>query len=584
MDTIVTIFRILLIAVGSLGIFLYGMKLMSDSLQKMAGSKMRLILAKMTDKSIRGILTGTIVTAAIQSSSATTVMVVSFVNAGLLSLAGAIAVIMGANVGTTVTAWIISLFGLGESTAALNFPLMAVAIALPMMLMKREKLHSISEFIIGLALLLIGLNFLQNAMPNLEEYPNFLEAIARLSNFGYLSILIFIIIGAILTCMIQASAAVMAITLVMCYKGWIGFDVAVALVMGQNIGTTITANLAAMVTNTMAKKAARAHLVFNLIGVIISLVVFYPLMRLISDMTVGFIGSSPYVMPGDETYNPKALPLALSIFHTFFNVVNTLILMWFIPQIIKIVNWMVKTNEEDEETFKLKYIPAHFMNTSELDIESAQQEIQLFSQRVLKMYDYLPELTKTKSEETYSEYLDKIKKYEEITDRMEIEIAKFLTHISETVGSKEGSKKISAMLRIIDNLESIGDSIYHISIMKKNQHVQNVQFGQINDGHLQKMYECVRHALLIMDENLSKDYDAVDISSAYQAEDEINEYRNLLRDAHVEAIKSGEYTYEVGTLYSSVYALYEKIGDFVINISQAIEKSQEVTPAPALEV
>lgn len=584
METLFNVLKIILIAVGSLGIFLYGMKLMSDSLQKMAGSKMRLILAKMTDKPLRGVLTGTLVTAAIQSSSATTVMVVSFVNAGLLSLAGAIAVIMGANIGTTITAWIISLFGLGGSSGALNFPLMAVAIALPLMLMKKEKLHSISEFIIGLSLLLIGLNFLQNAMPNLEEYPNVLESIAKLSDYGYLSIIIFICIGAILTCLVQASAAVMAITLVMCYKGWIGFDVAVALVMGQNIGTTITANLAAMVTNTMAKKAARAHLVFNVIGVVISLVIFYPLMRLIADMTMGIIGSSPYVMPDAEGYNPNSIPMALSIFHTFFNVVNTLILMWFIPQIIRIVDKMVKGTEDDSETFKLKYIPAHFMNTSELDIESAQQEIQLFSQRVLKMFDFLPQMTQAKSEDAFVEMLEKIKKYEDITDKMEIEIAKFLTHISESVGSKEGSKKISAMLRIIDNLESIGDSIYHISIMKKNQHDQNVDFGQINDGHLRKMYDCVRNALCIMDENLHKDYDAVDITMAYRAEDDINEYRNLLRDAHVEAIKSGEYTYEVGTLYSSVYALYEKIGDFAINISQAIEKSQETIPAPAMEM
>ncbi len=578
------IFKILLVAIGALGIFLYGMKLMSDSLQKMAGSKMRTILAKMTDKPIRGILTGTVVTAAIQSSSATTVMVVSFVNAGLLSLAGAIAVIMGANIGTTVTAWIISLLGLGDSAATLNFPLMAVAIALPMMLMKKEKLNSISEFIIGLALLLIGLDFLQGAMPNLEEYPNFLEAIAKLSNFGYLSIILFIIIGALLTCLVQASAAMMAITLVMCYKGWIGFDVAVALVMGQNIGTTITANLAAMVANTMAKKAARAHLVFNVIGVLISLAVFYPLMNLISNMTVGIVGSDPYTMPGDANYNPSSIPMALSIFHTFFNVVNTLILAWFIPQIIRIVDWMVKTNEEDEETFKLKYIPVHFMNTSELDIESAQQEIQLFSNRVLKMYGFITDLNEAKTEDTFSEYLERISKYEGITDRMEIEIAKFLTHISETISSKEGSKKISSMLRIIDNLESIGDSIYHISIMKKNQREQNIKFGQINDGHLQKMYDCVGKALNIMNENLGKNYDDVDISSAYQAEETINEYRNLLRDAHVEAIKSGEYTYEVGTIYSSVYALYEKIGDFVINVSQAIEKSQDSTPAPVPEI
>lgn len=581
MESFINIVIMIAVAAGALGVFLYGMKLMSDSLQKIAGNKMRTILAKMTDKPVRGILTGTIVTTAIQSSSATTVMVVSFVNAGLLSLAGAIAVIMGANIGTTVTAWIISLFGLSESSNAFTFPLVAIAIALPFMFMKKDKLKSIHEFIIGLALLLMGMHFLQEAMPDLSQYPRFLETLGNLSDYGYISILLFIFIGAILTCIVQASAAMMAITLVMCYKGWIGFDVAVALVMGQNIGTTITANIAAMVANTMAKKAARAHLVFNVLGVVITLIVFYPLLRLIAKITIGVMGSDPYILPGQEGYAPTAIPMALSIFHTFFNVVNTMILAWFIPQIIRIVNWMVKAPEtEGEEIFKLKYIPSHFVNTSELDIESAQQEIRLFSNRVVSMFDLLPKLTNAKSDDDFDTIMKKIAKDEDITDKLEIEIAKFLTHISEAVGSKEGSKKISSMLRIIDNLESIGDSIYHISITKKMQREQDMNFGPNNDGHLLKMYDCVRQALVIMDSNLSKNYEDVDITSAYQAEETINEYRNLLRDAHLEAIKSGEYTYEVGTLYSSLYAIYEKIGDFVINVSQAIETSQETVAAP----
>ena len=583
MDTVLSVLKILLVAVGALGVFLYGMKLMSDSLQKMAGNKMRTILAKMTDSPVRGILTGAVVTAAVQSSSAATVMVVSFVNAGLMSLAGAIAVIMGANIGTTITAWIISLFGLGDSGGALTFPLMAVAVALPFMFMKNDKRKSIHEFIIGLALLLIGLHFMQEAMPDLSNYPRLLETLGKMSDYGYLSIFLFIIIGAILTCIVQASAAMMAITLVMCYKGWIGFDVAVALVMGQNIGTTSTANLAAMVANTMAKKAALAHLVFNVLGVLISLIVFYPLMSLIAKMTVFFFVFDPYAIPGGEAYSPAAMPLALSLFHTFFNVINTLILVNFIPQIIRIVNWALPVKESEEEIFKLKYIPSHFVNTSELDIESAQQEIQLFSSRVLKMYDYLLEMTNTKSEESFNDYLEKIAKYEEVTDMMEREIARFLTHISESSMSTEGSKKISAMLRIIDNLESIGDGIYHISITKKAQREQNIKFGPVNDAHLVKMFGFVKNALDIMHSNLSHDYEAVNISAAYQAEDEINEYRNLLRDVHVEAVKSGDYSFEVGTIYSSMYALYEKIGDYVINISQAIEASHVVKHAPNLQ-
>ena len=345
-----TLYEVLLIVMnfaGALAVFLFGMKLMSEGLQKFAGGKMRSILGRVTGSPVRGILTGAAVTTAIQSSSATTVMVVSFVNAGLLSLAGAVAVIMGANIGTTVTAWIITLFGLGESTSAFSLPMLLGAISLVFMFAKRSRLKSIGEFVIGLALLLIGMEFLQRAMPNLEQYPAFLETLARLEGFGFWSLLLFVAVGALLTCLVQASAAMMAITLVMCYNGWIGLDAAVALVMGQNIGTTITANLAAMVANSDGKRAARAHLVFNVVGVVLTLIVFRPVLNLIADITTAIEGSNPYTPVGAEGYEPSAIPMALSLFHTFFNVACTLVLAWFIPLIVKIVNLMVKDKPED---------------------------------------------------------------------------------------------------------------------------------------------------------------------------------------------------------------------------------------------
>ena len=416
---------------GALAIFLFGMKLMSEGLQKFAGNKMRSIIGKVTSNPLRGILTGAAVTTAVQSSSATTVMVVSFVNAGLLSLAGAVAVIMGANIGTTVTAWIITLFGLGESTSAFSLPMLLGAVALLFMFAKSDRLKYIGEFIIGLALLLVGMTFLQKAMPNLEQYPDFLAFLARLSDFGFWSILIFIMVGALLTCLVQASAAMMAITLVMCYNGWIGFDVAVALVMGQNIGTTITANIAAMVANTNGKKAARAHLVFNVIGVLITLAVFRPVLDLIAHFTVGIVGSSPYTAVNAAGYSPNAIPMALSLFHTFFNVVNTFILAWFIPGILRIVNWMVKGQPEDEEyIYKLKYIGGTWMSTAELNLQAAEREITEFSKRILRMYSFLPTLRTAKTDEEFNQTLERIEKYEEISDRMEMEISSFLTRIA----------------------------------------------------------------------------------------------------------------------------------------------------------
>ena len=556
---------------GALAVFLFGMKLMSDGLQKFAGNKMRFVMGKVTGSPLSGILTGAAVTTLIQSSSATTVMVVSFVNAGLLSLAGAVAVIMGANIGTTVTAWIITLAGLGEGSGTFSLPMALGAVALLFMFSKRDRMKSIGEFVIGLALLLVGMGLLQQAMPNLEEYPDALEALARLSAYGFWSILIFIVVGALLTCVVQASAAIMAITLVMCYNGWIGMDAAVALVMGQNIGTTITANLAAMVANTSGKRAARAHLVFNVIGVLLTLVVFRPVLDLIAEMTVGLTGSNPYTAVGAEGYSPTAIPMALSLFHTFFNVVNTAVLAWFIPGIVKLVEWLVKEPPEEEEyVYKLKYIGGRWMNTPELNMQAAEREIAEFSKRILRMYSFLPGLRTAKDDEEFEQVEERISKYEEIADRMEMEISQFLTRISEGDLSHEGSQRISAMLCVVDNLESMGDTIYQIAVTRKNKREAAVHFDQHLNDNLEEMTQAVQRSLDIMNDNLNTDYDHIDLSAATNAEESVNVLRDRLREEHLNALKKGVYDFSIGNAYSSLYALYEKLGDFVINVSEAL--------------
>ena len=539
---------------GSLAVFLFAMKLMSEGLQKAAGSKMRAVLGKMTGRPLNGILTGMGVTAAIQSSSATTVMVVSFVNAGLLSLGGAVAVIMGANIGTTVTAWIITLLGLGEGSGYFNLPLIIAAVSLVFVFAKRDKMKSVGQTIIGLSLLLVGMSLLQSAMPDLEEYPSLLRGIASLSGYGFWSVLLFIAIGAFLTCIVQASAAMIAITLVMCYNGWIGLDMAIALVMGQNIGTTITANLAAMVAGTAGRRAARAHLVFNVVGVIITLICFRPIVGLIH-----------HVFPTD-------LPMAISLFHTIFNVGNTLVLMWFIPQIIWIVERIVpeqkdeKDGEEDE--FRLTYISGGPVDTAELNLQSAKREILLFSKQVLRMYALLPELRTVRNEKEMDAVVARIERYERLTDRMDMELTKYLVAIGGGSISNHGSERISSMLRIIDNLESIGDSILQIALTRKNKYADSVHFSESQNANLAEMSAHVENALLVMDSNLV-DYDRADIDAAKAAEHEVNVCRDRLRAAHLEALKHGQYGYEVGNAYSSLYAQYEKLADFVINVSEA---------------
>lgn len=556
---------------GALVLFIYGMKLMSEGLQKVAGNKMRSIMGRMTNNPFRGIITGTAVTAAVQSSTATTVMVVSFVNSGLLTLASAIAVVMGANIGTTITSWII-LLGLSGEASNFVFPLAVFALSIPFLMMKGDKGKSISEFIIGFGILMVGLQFMQETMPDLSQHPAILQVMHSWSDCGFWSIPLFILIGAALTMLIQASSAVMAIILIMTASGWIGFDIAVAIVMGQNIGTTLSTNIAAKVANTAGKKAARAYFVFNMVGTLLTLAVLYPELNLIAYLTELFAGKTP-------VFNYRMLPVALvplstTIFHTFFNVINTVILSFFIPQFIKIVNLMVKTSSEDsEDEFRLRFISRGYTNTAELNLQAAQNEIQNFSKRILHMFSFLPELRTAKDDEEFNKTLARIEKYENIADRLEMEIARFLTQTAAGDLSQEGSQRVSSMLRIVDNLESIGDSIFQIAMTRKNKRETAVHFDQGLNDNLSHMAQLVQHALEVMDNNIRNDSQQINLEAAYNAEQEINHYRDLLRSRHLDALKLGVYDFAIGNAYSSLYALYEKLGDYIINISEAIDDS-----------
>ncbi len=557
---------------GALAVFLFAMKLMSEGLQKFAGSRLRHVLTKITGKPLSGILAGTGVTAVIQSSTATTVMAVGFAGAGLLTLNGAIAVVMGANIGTTVTAWIITIFGLGNAASGdgitLSMPMLIAAASLFFIFSKKDKMQYLGQTIMGLALLILGLNLMESAVPALSD--DVAHAISAWSHWGFWSILLFIVIGAILCIILQTSSAMTAIILLMASQGWIEFPIALALVMGQNLGTTLTAQVVAMTTGTTGKRTARAHLVFNVAGVLICLVLFYP----ISNGIVALTGITP---DNPTTPENRALyPWAITIFHTLFNVLTTVVLAFFIPQIVKIVEWMVpdKTDADGEEEFRLTYLEPTMLSTAELNLQSAKSEIEEFSKRVLRMYTFLPGLRTAKNDEEFDGIMNRVAKYENITDRMELEITKFLTRVGSGDVSQHASERISSMLRIIDNLESIGDAIYQIAMTRKNKREDAVHFDAGLNANLAHMSELVQKALDVMDANLH-DYDHVDLDAAYAAEHAINEYRDRLRAQHLDALKLGVYDYAIGNAYSSLYALYEKLGDYVINVSEAIDGSRK---------
>lgn len=545
--------------IGSLALFLYGMKIMSEGLQKFAGDSLRRILTAMTTNRVTGMLTGVLITALIQSSSATTVMVVSFVNAGLLTLTQSIGVIMGANIGTTVTAWLISALGFKVDIAAFALPLLAFA--LPLFFSGKSSRKSIGEFVFGFAFLFMGLQSLKANAPDLGANPEMLAFVQNYTDMGFFSIILFLFIGAILTMIVQASAATMAITLIMCANGWIDYHLGVALVLGENIGTTITANLAALTGNTQARRAALAHLVFNIFGVMWVLVLFYPFTNAVSWFVTHVMKvSDPAV----------AVSFKLAAFHTAFNISNTFIMIWFVSLIEKTVCTLIKPKAEDEE-YRLRYITGGMLSTAELSILQAHKEISLFAERTARMFNMVKELFYEKNEETFLKTYSRIEKYENISDRMEIEIANYLTEVSEGRLSSESKEEIRIMLRAVSEIESIADSCNNLARSIKRRNEFKSEFTEEQNKHLDHMFELVSGALDRMNVILHKpELVHDDINPSYNIENEINNYRNQLKSRNIEDINNKLYQYQDGVYYMDMVSESEKLGDYVLNVVQAV--------------
>ncbi|WP_294538019.1 Na/Pi cotransporter family protein [uncultured Bacteroides sp.] len=550
--------------IGSLGLFLYGMKIMSEGLQKVAGDRLRSILTAMTTNRVTGVLTGVLITALIQSSSATTVMVVSFVNAGLLTLAESISVIMGANIGTTVTAWIISIFGFKVDMAAFALPLLAFA--LPLIFSGKSNRKSIGEFIFGFSFLFMGLSYLKSNAPDLNANPEMLAFVQNYTDMGFFSILLFLFIGTILTMIVQASAATMAITLIMCANGWISLELGAALVLGENIGTTITANLAALTANTQAKRAALAHFVFNVFGVIWVLIVFHPFMQFVNWVVDTFF----YTGSADVAISYK-----LSAFHSIFNICNVCLLIWGVKLIERTVCTLIHPKEEDEET-RLRYIAGGMLSTAELSIVQARKEIHLFSERIHRMYGMVQDLLHTEKDDDFNKLFSRIEKYESISDNMELEIANYLNQVSEGRLSSESKLQIRAMLREVTEIESIGDSCYNLARTINRKRQTNQDFTEKQYEHIHFMMKLANDALAQMITVVEKvEHHSVDVNKSFNLENEINNYRNQLKNQNILDVNNKEYSYQMGVYYMDIIGECEKLGDYVVNVVEASSDVKE---------
>ena len=564
---------------GALGMFLYGMNLMSSGLQKAAGDKLRGLLSAMTSNPFKGVLTGLGITTVVQSSSATTVMVVSFVNAGLLTLAQAIGVIMGANIGTTVTAWMVSWLGFKADISILAVPLMLLGFLFSNS--KKNQRQNIGELIVGFSLLFLGLSFMKDSVPNLNETPQALEFVKSWAGHGFGSVLIFLLFGTILTLVLQSSSATMAITLILLSMGFIPFQMACAMVLGENIGTTITANIAASVGNTQARRTAMSHTIFNVFGVIWALVFFRPFLSLVGKIIEVLFGlpnpaAEGFAVTGQETPDATAALYGLSMLHTLFNTINTLILIWCVKLIEKAVKWIIKTPaNQEKEVFRLKYISAGPLATPELAADQAFNEIIHFAQISKNGLGYAKAAIIEADTDKFEELRGKLVKYEEISDRIEYEIAAFLNSVSAGDISEETSIRIKAMYKIIGELESLGDSGESISRILSRKNIHNKKFDQDTIKKLEDMVATVEYAYDAMIANLTAAHkgELVEISNAYNAEEHINSLRNNLRDAEINDIENSGKNYQTSVYYMDIVSELEKMGDFIINISQDLHKA-----------
>lgn len=565
---------------GAVGLFLYGMTLMSEGLQKAAGNGLRNILGAMTRNRFTGAITGFSITALIQSSSASTVMVVSFVSAGLMTLAQSVAVIMGANVGTTATTWIITLFGFKVDIAAFAFPL--IAFSLPLLFSSKSRRKSIGEVILGFAVLFIGLNMIEDSVPDLKSSPEIFGFLQHYADMGFGSVLLFMLIGIIVTMVIQSSSAAIAIVLIMCTKGWITFDLACSLILGSNIGTTITPIIASLGANLAAKRAALCHLMFNLLGTIWALALFYPFTNLTVWVTEACGQGDPcalysYTGNDDATIAQMAVSASfgLSIFHTIFNAINLSIMIWLTELYVKIVERIMPSKHKGDEEFQLTYISSGRVAASELNIAQAEKEISVYAERVQRMVDMAKELVHTKEKsEDFTKLFSRLEKYEDISDRMEIEIANYLNRCAEGRLSSESKHRIASLLRIVSEIESIADSCFSVAkaLMRKQQ--SDVKFTEIVYKNIDAMFVYVEEAMknmLVVLADLENAREA-DIILSYNKEREINNMRNQLRNGNIENINNKVYEYQAGIYYMDIVGDLEKTGDYIVNVVDAVKE------------
>lgn len=565
---------------GAVGLFLYGMTLMSEGLQKAAGNGLRNILGAMTRNRFTGAITGFSITALIQSSSASTVMVVSFVSAGLMTLAQSVAVIMGANVGTTATTWIITLFGFKVDIAAFAYPL--IAFSLPLLFSSKSKRKSIGEVILGFAVLFIGLNMIEDSVPDLKSSPEIFGFLQHYADMGFGSVLLFMLIGIIVTMVIQSSSAAIAIVLIMCTKGWITFDLACSLILGSNIGTTITPIIASLGANLAAKRAALCHLMFNLLGTIWALALFYPFTNLTVWVTEACGQGDPcalYSYTGNDAATIAQMAVSasfgLSIFHTIFNAINLSIMIWLTELYVKIVERIMPSKHKGDEEFQLTYISSGRVAASELNIAQAEKEISVYAERVQRMVDMAKELVHTKEKsEDFTKLFSRLEKYEDISDRMEIEIANYLNRCAEGRLSSESKHRIASLLRIVSEIESIADSCFSVAkaLMRKQQ--SDVKFTEIVYKNIDAMFVYVEEAMknmLVVLSDLENAREA-DIILSYNKEREINNMRNQLRNGNIENINNKVYEYQAGIYYMDIVGDLEKTGDYIVNVVDAVKE------------
>ena len=551
--------------IGALALLMFGMKSMSDSLQKMAGPQLRHVLGTMTTNRLTGILSGTLITAAVQSSTATTVMTVSFVNAGLLTLAQAISVIMGANIGTTLTAWIMSA---GFSFNITDFVWPAFFLAIILIYSKKRKIAG--DFIFGISFMFLGLGTLRQTGIDMDLAHNqpVLDFFASFDPHSFKTTIVFLLIGSVLTMCVQSSAAVMAITMILCSTGVLPIYQGIALVMGENIGTTVTSNVAALTANTQARRAAMAHMVFNIFGVLWILCVFRPFIHLVC----GWVGYDDVMEKSDPHFiaNAAKLSFVLAACHTTFNISNTFILVWFIPQIEKLVCKIIRPKKNaDEDDFRLRFIQTGIMKTPEISVLEAQKEIHSFAERIQRMFGMVKELLGETNEDKFVKLFTRIEKYEGISDNMEIEIAKYLDQVSDSHLSDETKAKIRAMLREISEIESIGDSCYNIARTLNRRIKGKEDFIPSQYEHMHQMMELTDQALTQMNITLVGHKVDNDANLSFNIENEINNYRNQLKSQNINDVNNHLYTYAIGTMYMDIVQECEKLGDYVVNVVEA---------------